>query len=501
MSGDLLLRGGEVLFPDGSLRPADVLIRGGTIAEVGSAPAEGDFRELDASDFLVSPGLVNAHMHSGENFNPGRYENLPLDLWFLHSHQVTRTEPPPREEIYVRTMLGAMLMLRSGTTCAVDFVYEAPEITLETLEPIVQAYRDAGLRATVLPGVADRPFLDSLPLEDAERAGAPPEAPVPTLERILEVAEGAIERWHDPAGTIQIGIAPSAPQRCSDELLEATWRLAEERDVVWHTHVLETKTQRYTADRWHGQSFVELLAERGYVGRRVAIVHAVWLADRDVELFRETDTTMIHCLLSNLRIGDGIARLPALQREGVRIALGTDGRGCDETLDMFELAKMTALVHKARGEGFRQWPTAADAFAMATCDASICTGHGERLGRIEPGAHGDLVLLRRDSLAFTPLLDPVRQLVYGAPSREVEKVVVGGELVVDGGRLLGVDEQRILELADRYAPAPADPGEPAAAALMQLQEIVEGVYERAERAELGLDAYVGTGLTAERATT
>ncbi len=472
MSGDLLLRGGEVLVPDGPLRRTDVLIRGGTIAEVGTAAVEVGVAELDASGFLVSPGLVNAHMHSGENFNPGRYENLPLDLWFLHSHQVTRTEPPPREEIYVRTMLGAMLMLRSGTTCAVDFVYEAPEITLETLEPVVQAYRDAGLRATVLLGVADKPFLDSLPLEEAERAGAPPEAPVPTLKRILEVAEGAIERWHDPGGSIQIGIAPSAPQRCSDELLEATWRLAEEHDVVWHTHALETKTQRYTADRWHGQSFVELLAERGYVGRRVAIVHAVWLADRDVELFRETDTTMIHCLLSNLRIGDGIARLPALQREGVRIALGTDGRGCDETLDMFELAKMTALVHKARGQGYRQWPTAADVFAMATRDASICTGHGERLGRIEPGAHGDLVLLRRDSLSFAPLLDPVRQLVYGAPSREVEKVVVGGELVVDDGRVVGVDERRMLDLADRYAPPLADPTEPAAAALMQLQEIV-----------------------------
>src|SRR5262249_21244941 len=221
-------------------------------------PAEGDFRVLDAAGSLVVPGLVNAHMHSGENFNPGRYENLPLDLWFVHSHQVTRTEPPPPEEIYVRPMVGARLMLRSGPTTAVDFAYEAREIPQETLEPIVQAYRDAGLRASALLGVADKPFLDSLPLEDAERAGAPPEAPVPTVKRIMDVAEGAIDRWHDPKGMIQIGIAPSAPQRCSDELLEATWRLAAQPHVLWHTHVLETKTQRYTADRWHGQSFIEL---------------------------------------------------------------------------------------------------------------------------------------------------------------------------------------------------------------------------------------------------
>jgi 5-methylthioadenosine/S-adenosylhomocysteine deaminase len=501
MSGDLVVRGGEVLANDGSLRQADVLVRGGLIAGVGSVSAQPGVKELDASGSIVVPGLVNAHMHSGENLNPGRYENLPLDLWFVHSHQVTRTEPPPREEIYVRTMLGALLMLKSGTTCAVDFLYEAPEITLESLEPVVQAYRDAGLRATVLLGVADKPFLDSLPLEASEKRSAPPEAPVPTLERILEVAGGAIERWHDPDGTIQIGIAPSAPQRCTEELLEATWRLAEERDVVWHTHVLETKAQAYTARRWHGRSFVEVLAERGYVGRRATIVHAVWLTDRDVQLFRDTDTTMIHCLLSNLRIGDGIARLPALQRAGVRVALGTDGRGCDETLDMFELAKMTALVHKARGQSYREWPSAADVFAMATRNASICAGHGQRLGRIEPGACGDLILLGRDSLPFAPLLDPVRQLVYGAPSGEVETVVVGGEVVVDGGRVLGVDEERMLELARRYAPPPADPDAPASAALMQLQDIVSGLYERAERAELGLDSYIGSGLAGTVETT
>ncbi len=495
VSGDLLVRGGDVLGADGSLRRTDVVVRGGVIAEVSAAPTEADLPEVDASGSIVVPGLVNAHMHSGENFNPGRYENLPLDLWFVHSHQVTRTEPPPREEIYVRTMIGAMLMLRSGTTCAVDFVYEAPEITLETLEPVVQAYRDAGLRATVLLGVADKPFLDSLPLDDAEREGAPPEAPAPTLARILEVAEGAIERWHDPDGTIQIGIAPSAPQRCTDELLEATWRLAEERDVVWHTHVLETKTQRHTAERWHGRSFVEVLAERGYAGRRAAFVHAVWLTDEDIRLFRDTDTTMIHCLLSNLRLGDGIARLPALRRAGVRVALGTDGRGCDETLDMLELAKTTALVHKARGESYRDWPTAGDVLAMTTRDASICTGHGERLGRVEPGAHGDLVLLRRGSLPFTPLIDPVRQLVYGAPGHEVETVVVGGEVVVAGGRLVGVDEERMLELARTYAAPPPDPDDPGTEALMRLQEIVGGVYERAEHAELGLDSYIGSGLT------
>jgi 5-methylthioadenosine/S-adenosylhomocysteine deaminase len=258
--------------------------------------------------------------------------------------------------------------------------------------------------------------------------------------------------------------------------------------------VRETKSQAYTSRRWHGRSFIELMAGRGMLGPTTTLVHTVWLTDRDIQLMADTRTTSVHCLLSNLRLGDGVARLHALRDAGVRVALGTDGRGCDETLDMLELAKMTALVHKARGEGYRDWPTAADVHAMTTRDASLCTGYGERLGRIEPGAHGDLVLLDRDSLPFTPLLDPVRQLVYGAPSRSVNTVVVAGEVVVADGRLSGVDEGRMLELARRYAPPSADTEEPATAALLRLQGIVGGLYERAERTDLGLDTYVGTGL-------
>jgi len=95
----------------------------------------------------------------------------------------------------------------------------------------------------------------------------------------------------------------------------------------------------------------------------------------------------VHCPFSNLRIGDGIARVPAMRRAGVRIGLGTDGRGCDETLDMLELTRMSALIHKARGLHYDAWPAAADVFDLTTRGGSRCAGHGDRLGRIEgPGA-------------------------------------------------------------------------------------------------------------------
>jgi 5-methylthioadenosine/S-adenosylhomocysteine deaminase len=483
---DLLVQGGDVLTPDGRLAQADVLIRKGFVVEV-APDVTANAPLLDATNSIVVPGLVNAHVHSGENYDPGRYENLPLDLWFVHSHEVTRTEPPTFEEIYVRTLLGALLMLRSGTTCAADFIYEAPEITVETLEPVVQAYVDAGLRATVVLGLSDKPFLDSLPLEPEERVGGPAEAAAPSCERILDLAREATARWHEAGGRIGIGLGPSAPQRCSDELLEESRALAVDRGLVWHTHVLETKTQAYTAQRWHGRSFIQVLGERGYLDDRTSVVHAVWLTDRDIEILAEAGSTVIHCLLSNLRLGDGVARLPALHRAGVPIALGTDGRGCNETLDMLELAKMTALVHKARGLRYEEWPTAAEVFEMATRRGDRCCGHEQRLGAIEPGAHGDLALLDAGAPAFAPLIDPVRQLIYGAPSRHVKSVVVGGEVVLDDGRAVRIDEKEILGRARDFAP-PAGP----AVGGRELESIVRKVYERAEESNLGLNAYVST---------
>jgi 5-methylthioadenosine/S-adenosylhomocysteine deaminase len=484
---DLLLRGGEVLTRGGRLERADVLVRDGVIAAVGDCP-EADAPVFDAGATIVAPGLVNAHHHSNENLNPGLYEGLPLDLWFVHSHQVTRAEPMSPEAIYTRTLLGAIQQLRAGTTTVVDFVFEAPEITVDTLEPIVHAYRDVGLRATILLGVADLHFLASLDLDPAERAAAAAEFAPPSVARIMEVARAAVERWHEPGGLIGIGLGPSAPQRCSDELLTATMALAREHGLVWQTHVQETRTQSVTAQRRHARSFVAELERLGLLDESATLVHTVWLDDGDRELMARRGVAAVHCPYSNLRLGDGIADIPALRRAGVEVALGTDGRGCDETLDLLELTRLAALLHKVHGLPPEQWLTARDAFAMATVAGSRCAGHGDALGRIEPGARADLLLLRRDALAFTPLHDPLRQLVFGATSRDIDTVVVDGRVVARGGEVLGVDVARVRRDAERYA---AEERALAVGEVEALERVVRDVFDRAEAAPHHVNAYVG----------
>lgn len=484
-----------MLGPDGDLIERDIDVRQGSIEAIeGQTDHSGDVESIDASGCLVIPGLINAHYHSAENFNPGLFENLPLDLWFVYSHQVTRENPPDPETIYARTMLGAIQMLRNGVTAVVDFLFEAPEISLETLEPVVEAYRDAGMRATILLGVADKPFADSLPLTEEERDAWESEADPPTLERILEVANEAIERWHEPGGMIGIGMGPSAPQRCSDELMAATLELCGSRGLAWQTHVLETKTQALTAREWHeGQSFIELLSERGQLGPDTTLVHTVWLSERDIGLIGSAGSSVVHCPISNLRLGDGIAPVPMLDAAGINVALGTDGRGCDESLDVLELAKFAALINKARGANHEDWLPASKAFEMATRNGSPVTGHGEHLGRIEVGAKADLSIIPLDQVELIPLRDPLRQLVFGCSGASVRDVVVDGEVVVRDREMTRVDQVEAFAAADRAAAAELRLVPPDDSAARKLEGLLEGLDQRARRTPLEIDSYIPPG--------
>ena len=491
MGADLLIRGGTTIEAGREPVRSDVLMRDGVIERVDASIADAGVPLLDASGGYVLPGLINAHYHSAENFNPGLYENLPLDLWFIHSHQVTRAEPPSREAIYARTMLGAMLMLRNGVSCCVDFLFEAPEITLETLEPVVEAYRDAGMRATILLGVTDKTFADSLPLTDAEREQWSDEVQPPSLERIKPLATAAVDRWHEPDGLIQIGMGPSAPQRCSDELMAWSLDLCRSRGLAWQTHVQETKTQAMTAREWHdGSSFVELLAERGQLDETTTLVHTVWLSERDIELMTKHGTSTVHCPASNLRLGDGIAPVPALLRAGINVALGTDGRGCDEPLDVLELARLSTLLNKARGDDHHEWLSAHQCFGMATVKGSVPAGRGDTLGRIEPGAKADLIVIPGDVPALAPMHDPLRQLVLGGSGGDVRDVVVEGEVVVRNRALTRVDEAKMMESARRYAEAEFSAVPVGDEAALRLESLLSGLMERTRAYDLDVDAYI-----------
>jgi 5-methylthioadenosine/S-adenosylhomocysteine deaminase len=443
---ELVLRNGLVDVGAGRFRRTDVAVSGGLITAVGDALEGGEV--VDCTRLAVVPGAINSHCHSNENWFRGLWDNLPLEPWMLFSYPVLAAPRQTPREIYIRTLLGGIEMLRTGATCVVDFLYELQGFSDEALGAVVQAYQDLGLRALVALAVSDRAYHETVVLDEDL---VEPEL-IQRLERDRPPAwaeseaflRQAIARFHRPDEGISICPAPSGPQRCTDELLAGTAALADELDLPIHIHVLETRMQALSGRRMYGSTLPEHLDEIGFLSDRVSFEHGIWLTPGDIEIVRERGVTIVHNPVSNLKLGSGICPVPELLRAGVNVALGTDGMSSNDGNDMYGAVKTAALLHKLRGGDYEEWLGAAEAWLMATEGGAAAAGDRERLGRIEPGRHADLVLLDLDSLAFTPLNDPLRQLALCSSAAAVHSVLVGGKFSLRDGRLTGVDEASVL---------------------------------------------------------
>jgi guanine deaminase len=211
-----------------------------------------------------------------------------------------------------------------------------------------------------------------------------------------------------------------------------------------HIHVLETRMQAVSGQRLYGRTLPEHLDAIGFLSPRTCFEHGIWLTDSDVELVRDRGVTVVHNPVSNLKLGSGIAPVPQLLDHGVNVALGTDGMCSNDGNDMFATLKTAALLHKLWEVDYERWLGADEAWTMATAGGAAAAGDRGGLGRLEPGRRADLVLLDLDSLVFTPLNDPLRQLALGSATSAVSSVMVGGEWRLRDGRVLGVDEAQVL---------------------------------------------------------
>lgn len=439
----LRIRGGTVLTLDAAgtvYDPGEVLIRDGRIAAVGprtGRPSEPDKEVIDAPYGLILPGLINAHCHSSDTLVRGTAPALPLEAWsqFTEAGRFGRT---PRE-IYLSAALTAIEALKSGTTTLLDHLRLSPGPTVEGLAAAAQAYLDTGVRAVVAPVLSDLPAAETIPLDlaDLPESLAVPmrRSPVPWQEQ-AEVVD-AFARAGGPRLGVQIG--PSAPHRCSDALLERCGELSERHGVRLHTHFLETVSQAVVARRRFRQGAARHLADLGLLSR-ASLVHCVH-AD-DIETIAASGAIVVHCPVANLRLASGIMAWRAFADRGVPLALGTDGVLCNDSLSLFTLMKVAALIHN---EDARPAPLAMLRAAVQG-GAAVC-GCADDVS-LTPGAQADLVVV-----GPALLHDPVAGAVYAAEGLPVQAVIAGGRVVVRDGRLMTVDEQAILEEAREAAAA------------------------------------------------
>lgn len=434
----------------------DVLVLGDRIAEVGPEAAsrapEGCVIVDGLSRHLLAPGLINAHFHSSANHMKGLLPSLPLELFMLYeSPEIPDLAPSPREA-YLRTMLGGLEMVRSGTTAVQDDAFFVPQPETEVIDAVFEAYRDLGIRATVAIDQPQLPEAEKFPFL-SERAPARlrrylQEPPSVTRERMLELNRWLIDTWHGAhGGRLRAAVSISAPQRVSPEYFADLEELSRRHGLPLFAHMLETKVQRVLAQeqpRFAGRSLVQYTADLGLLNDRTNVIHAVWVDDEDLALIAEHGATIAHNPISNLRLGSGIMPFAAVRDHGIPIALGSDEAITDDAVNLWAVAKAAGLIHNITGEDPGRWPSARAVLHCLFEGGARAMLPGTELGVVRRGALADLILIDLQSLAFTPLNDLARQLVYCENGTSVRLTMVAGRIIAEHGKVLTVDEASLL---------------------------------------------------------
>ena len=432
----LLIENAAILTLDAAERfieAGHLLVQDGRIAAVAPGAYLGPAdRRIDGAGRLVTPGLINAHTHSQSSTLAGFADGVshPAFMWLTQAHTARRSAA----EIRLAVLLCAWAMLSTGTTAAIDH-FPGQRFSAADLDAVLGAWAETGMRVALGMRFFDAEFADIAPDGIAPalqaRMAAVPLLQPQGLDDLRGLMSDAVGRWHN-RGLLQVWPAPSNPDRCTDAALLFCAELAERHDLGIHTHLLETQLQARQAVARHGRSSVARLVELGVLSDRWSCAHCLWLTAADRALMAEAGAIAVLNPESNARVGTGTADVAALREAGVRLALGTDGAGANDNQVMQEAMRSAANLGRA-GTPRPTWTRARTALAMATTGGAAAL-RLPGLGTLRVGAPADLVMYRLDTPAWTPLNDPVTQLVHAETGSSVDMVIVAGEILLEKGQ-------------------------------------------------------------------
>ncbi|VVN93424.1 TRZ/ATZ family hydrolase [Pseudomonas fluorescens] len=401
-------------------------IRDGRIVFIGPRAAAlkleaSEIRELP--DMLLCPGLINAHGHAAMTLFRGLADDLPLMAW-LEQH-IWPAEAKWVDETFVRdgTDLAIAEQIKGGITCFSD-MYFFPKIASECIH-------DSGIRGQIAIPILDFPIPGASTADDAIRQG---------VELFNDL------KHHE---RIKITFGPHAPYTVGDENLEKIRVIAEELDASIHMHVHETAFEVQQSVEQYGERPLARLGRLGLLGPRFQAVHMTQISDEDLVLLVESNTSVIHCPESNLKLASGFCPVERLWQAGVNVAIGTDGAASNNDLDLLGETRTAALLAKAVA-GSATALDAHRALRMATLNGARALGIEAEVGSLEVGKAADIVAFDLSGLAQQPVYDPVSQLIYATGRDCVKHLWVAGKQLLDDRRLTRLDEDQLCATAKAW---------------------------------------------------
>ena len=401
-----------------------VAVTGGLVSAVGTGEPPAGRTTLDATDCLVTPGLVNTHHHLFQNLTRAYppMTDKPLFGWLQSLYPLWRALDT--EAAYVSAWVGLAELALSGCTTSTDHLYLHPRGAGDLLTAEIEAARDLGMRFHPTRGSM------SLSVKDG---GLPPDDVVADDDEILAACADAVERHHDRSfgAMTRIALAPCSPFSVTEELMVRTAELAARLDVRLHTHFAENAEDDEFSLATFGCRPMEYLERTGWCTDRTWVAHCVMPNADEIVRLGAAGVGAAHCPSSNLILASGIAPVVDLRAAGVKVGLGVDGSSSADSASLWLEARQAMLLAKLRdGAGAA---TARMALEMATLGGAGCLGREGELGVLTPGAVGDVAVWPLVGPAFAgALADPVEAWLRCGPVSARHTVVAGRPVVRDG---------------------------------------------------------------------
>ncbi|MBS0223857.1 MAG: amidohydrolase family protein [Proteobacteria bacterium] len=495
-SSVVVIRGGRVLDIKRHAAPkADILVKGDTIVEIGrpgfAAPPSAT--KIDAKGRLLHPGLINGHTHSHGNLAKGMGDRLTLELLLTAGPWMSGSRT--LEDKYLSSLIGAAEMVLKGCTAAYDLASEFPMPSPDGLAAIGQAYADVGMRAVLAPMVADTTFFEAIPglmerlpaglQKDVERFRlAPYKASVAQMKK-------ALHGWKLDSRGVSLAVAPTIPHHCSRDFLLACLKLSKDYATGLHSHVSESKVQVIAGYEHYGSTLTAYMDSLGLVGPNFTVAHGVWLDGDDMKLLGDKGASVSHNPASNMRLGNGLADMRAMLNAKVNVGIGTDGASCSDNQNMYENMRLASMVSKVQGPDWQNWITTEEVVEAATAGSARALGLGDKIGRLEVGYKADIVFLDLEHVNWIPFNDATNQLVHTEDGSAVHSVMIGGRMVVEGGKLLTVDLADLARKAEKSRERLEKANKPAKALYDRLEKIVGTFCPGLAKQPLHIDRFGG----------
>ena len=411
------------------LRDAGVAIEAGRIAALGaSEEIERTFPQLpsiDATDKALLPGFVNAHTHVVLLVLRGTIEDMGGEA--IYQYMTPISFAMNEDERRAIALLGCLEALRSGATTLVE--------PFRHVVTYAGAMAGTGMRLWFSENCADALTLKIRQgIYEFDRAWG---------ETFLERETALIEKFHDTrSGRVRCQVAAHAPDNCSPWMLGKLNDLREKHGLRRTVHMAQSKGEVAQVLKYAGCTPAQYLDRNGWLGPDLVGAHWTYCTDDDIALLAKRGVHLAHCPANSSRRGPHPAPMARILDAGVNVALGTDNM----TEDMFHAMTVGSIVHRG-GYGGGTKPPPQDLLDGATRNGALSLGVLDQIGSIEAGKKADLTLLDLNQPSMRPQINLVSNLVhYGHPG-VVDSVMVDGEFLMRGGKILCVDEKEVVRNA------------------------------------------------------